>query len=462
MIEPTAPLPRRSRTTRALAALAALGLVSGGVALALRGGGTPEPLPLLAGNGRQSEAATLSMGAPAGADAAKDTPAAMPTPWGGIDIRLQGDLPDLASRATAWDVVTPDLDGAGVARLARALGLDGEPVRREGGWVLESAEENFSVWPSEPGWSVNLFRHAAASPGKPPADAERRARDLLDRMGVLGGDWKVDTQETEIGVGWACATSTGVAVDGAPPPDAAVSSDPAMPSRKPIIPADRPVTSCPPPPPPTKGVSVSFAPVLDGRRADWGTWNVMVGPGGAIQSVSGTWARFERHGDYDLRPVSAALDELRSGGAGGIRPMMATDLRAVAPVEPDVAVAPCPLPPDPVAVEAVKDVDAAEARKLAYPVLFDCPPPKPTVVTVTDVELGLLPAPGWDGQRTRLYLVPAYRFTGHFEDGSRYEAPVMALAPDAIAPPPPQADEPMTKPMPMPMPMPAPAPQPAR
>jgi hypothetical protein len=448
MIEPTAPPPRRSRTTRALAALAALGLVSGGVALALRGGGTPEPLPLLAGaTARQGEAATMSLAAPAAADAAKDTPAAMPTPWGGLDIRVEGELPDLGSRATAWDVVTPELDDAGVARLARELGLDGEPVRREGGWVLESPEGTFNVWPSEPGWSINLFRPTAPSQGEPPADAERRARDLLERMGVLGGEWKVETQETEIGVGWACAAPAMVGVDGAPPPDAGVSSDAQAP-RKPVVPADRPVESCPPPPPPTRGVSVSFAPLLDGRRADWGTWNVMVGPGGAVQSVAGTWAHFQRRGDYDLRPVSVALDELRSGDAGGIRPMMATDLRAVAPAAPGVAVTqmPCPLPP--------VAMDATKAREPAHPMPIDCPPPKPTVVTVTDVELGLLPAPGWDGRRSRLYLVPAYRFIGHFEDGSRYEAPVIALAPDAIAPPPPRPDEPMTKPMPMPTPAP--------
>jgi hypothetical protein len=204
-------------------------------------------------------------------------------------------------------------------------------------------------------------------------------------------------------------------------------------------------------------------------------WTVVLGPGGAIQNLSGTWARFERRGDYDLRPVSAALDELRSGGAWGVRPMMGEG-RSVAPAlgapssaeapsrpsgarsdsATDVTVAPlpCPLPPDPAVKGVGPGIKDAEA---AFPVRADCP--QPTVVTVTDVELGLLPAPGWDGQRSRLYLVPAYRFLGHFEDGSRYEAPIVALAPDAIAPPPAFPDKPMPMPMPEATPLPAPAPR---
>jgi hypothetical protein len=450
-----------------VAPLAVLGLLSG--ALALAGGGddgTPEPLPLLAGSGasataRQGEAATLS--APPAADMAKGMPA--PMYWGGLEIRVEGDLPDLGPRATAWDVTTPDLDAADAARMATALGLRGEPIRRENGWVLETGEGNFTIWPTEPGWSISFFRSGdtPAAEGAPPEDGEQRARQLLERLGVLDGEWRVESQETQIGIGWACAEPAmgkGVASadSDAPPPDRPVSSS----------------ASCPPPPPPVHGMSVTFTPLLDGRRADWSAWSVVLGPGGTVQNLSGTWARFERRGDYDLRPVSAALDELRSGGAWGVRPMMAEG-RSVAPAlgapearsvsasdvaaAPDIAVAPmpCPMPLDP----AVKGAEPVKGAEAAFPVSADCPPPKPTVVTVTDVELGLLPAPGWDGQRSRLYLVPAYRFLGHLEDGSRYEAPVVALAPDAIAPPPAFPDKPMPMPMPMPMPEATPSPAPA-
>ncbi|MCA1846193.1 MAG: hypothetical protein LC792_23970, partial [Actinobacteria bacterium] len=35
-----------------------------------------------------------------------------------------------------------------------------------------------------------------------------------------------------------------------------------------------------------------------------------------------------------------------------------------------------------------------------------------------------------------LALIPAYRFTGHFDNGTPWETLVIALHPDAIAPPP--------------------------
>lgn len=460
MIEPTVPVPRHYRARRAIAPLAVLGLLSG--ALALAGGGdegTPEPLPLLAGaTARQGEASTMSA-APA-SDAAKGMPA--PSYWGGWDIRVEGDLPDFGSKATAWDVLTPDLDAAGAARMARALGLEGEPLRRENGWALETSDGSFTIWPSEPGWSINFFRPSTTSGNAPPEDGERRARNLLERMGVLEGDWRVESQETQIGVGWACAepavVGKGSTASPAPPKAGASGESPGrypnQPADDAVPPPDRPVSSsasCPPPPPPIKGLSVTFSPVLDGRGADWGAWSVVLGPGDSVQSLSGAWVRFERRGDYELRPVSTALDELRSGGAWGIRPMMGAEGSTAVARDINVAPMPCPLPLDP----------ASKGAEASFPISADCPPPKPTVVTVTDVELGLLPAPGWDGQRSRLYLVPAYRFLGHFEDGSRYETPVVALAPDAIAPPPAFPDKPMPMPMPMPMPVPEATPMPA-
>jgi hypothetical protein len=425
VIEPTAPATRRARITRALGPLAVLGLLSGALAVAGPGGGggsgEADPLPLLAGAGtRQGEAAALSM-VPA-SDGAGST---MPAPWGGLEIRVAGDLPDLGTQALAWEVLTPDLDAGGVARMARALGLEGQPVRRDGGWVLETAGGNLSVWPSQPGWSVNFYRSDGVSGGDRSRDGEAKARRLLEEMGVLEGEWRVEASETEVRAGMACAVpeiaKVAAADGGVAPPDGPASSP-----------------ACPPPPPPVPVVSVTFHPVLDGRRADWGAWGVTLGPGDAVQSLWGTWARLQRKGDYELRPVPAALDELRSGGHGGIRPMTAVD----------VAAPPMPCPPaEAVAMEAAKDKD------LSYPV-DHCVQPEPRVVTITGVELGLLPAPGWDGERNRLYLVPAYRFAGRFEDGSRYEAPVIALAPGAIAPP-----RPMPKPVPGPEAVPAPEPR---
>jgi hypothetical protein len=66
-----------------------------------------------------------------------------------------------------------------------------------------------------------------------------------------------------------------------------------------------------------------------------------------------------------------------------------------------------------------------------------CSPPAPQEVKVTGVELGLIQTSLFEDGQVRLAMVPSYRFTGHFaESGSPWETSVVALHPDAIAPPP--------------------------
>ena len=65
-----------------------------------------------------------------------------------------------------------------------------------------------------------------------------------------------------------------------------------------------------------------------------------------------------------------------------------------------------------------------------------CVTPTPQVVTITGVELGLIQAPVFEDGRVRLHLVPSYRFLGHVDNGTPWETSVIALHPDAIAPPP--------------------------
>ena len=101
-------------------------------------------------------------------------------------------------------------------------------------------------------------------------------------------------------------------------------------------------------------------------------------------------------------------------GAAVVVPAMASSSPA-----PDCPVA-TPLPP-------------GKATSSLMPV---CAPMTPQVVTITGVELGLLQAPAYEGGKTRMVLVPAYRFLGHFDNGSAWETSVIALHPDAIAPPP--------------------------
>src|SRR5204862_7834783 len=76
------------------------------------------------------------------------------------------------------------------------------------------------------------------------------------------------------------------------------------------------------------------------------------------------------------------------------------------------------------------------AEQAAPSIAPACPSPTPQVVVVTGVELALIQAPVFEDGRARLHLVPAYRFVGHVDNGPPWETTVIALHPDAIAPPP--------------------------
>ncbi len=487
VLEPSIPTPpaRPRRVKIAVAATALVAVLAGGLAVATSGDNEPEPLALVAGGegGTQNERAAAPAVAPM---AAADSKMALDAPayWGGIEYQVKGDLPDLGDKATVWRVNTPTLDRETFARWADALGLAGTPQHPGGSWVVETPEANLSAFPGE-GWSVSFNRNPGdrGSGTVSPADAERQARALLDRLGVLEGEWRVQAFETEIGFGYACAEAIKLREEEMArlDPDAVVSNDSsAVVSSEPVAPSGEPVPmpDCPPPPPAVKAENVSFFPVVDGMRVEWGVWSVTVGPEG-IENLYGTWVTFAQGDEYKLRSVAAALEELRQGGRAAPMPApmpMPTD--AVPPMEPatDPAIdsigareagggasgsagvasgsasvgAPTPVAsgatepamPVPSTVAPVRDI-APQPAIGAYPYCppeADCVAPEPQVVTITGVELTLLAHSVYTGQlggAYRMHLVPAYRFTGTFQSGDAWETTVIALHPDAIAPPPP-------------------------
>ena len=499
MIEPEAvidpeaapPAPHsRQRRRAVLAGLTLLAVVAGAVAIA-GGGSDPKPLALMAGNGAGFGAETMAArdGSPAPAVGAQDSVAgsrAAIYPYGGwgLKFEVEGRLPDLPDHAPAWRVNGSELDRAAIARIADALDLQGTPVQRDGGWFVESGDWTLNAFGGATSgkggaWYVNLYRNrfdgqpadAPAGPAISGADAGSRMLDLLDRMGAPRASWKVDATDTEIGTGWACAApAPGISPEELKRMEAeklaqlerenaasgsAISSAPQSTPAAMPLPADG-VANCPPPPPPVKGFAVALYPVLDGRRADWPVWSVTMRSDGKIENLSGSWVTFERAGDYKLRGVDAALDDLTSPPVA-----YATDLPAVAtepatappaqasagvvegsgtagsasgrrPLEDDVAtapapdIAPCPPAPMPMPAEEDKAVSSMMA----------CAPPAPQVVKITGVELGLIQTSVFEDGQVRMAMVPSYRFTGHFDNGSPWETSVLALHPDAIAPPP--------------------------
>jgi hypothetical protein len=328
-------------------------------------------------------------------------------------------------------------------------------------------------------------------------EAEARVRDLLERMGAPEGTWKVEITDTNIGTGWACASPVPAFTEEElrrleadklrqveqqnPAPASGSGSGMAEARTTPAAPAPD-VMSCPPPPAPVKGFNVALFPLLDGRRADWPVWNVTMRSDGRIENLYGSWTGFEHAGDHKLRGVSTALDELRnppvpepfaSGGAVSdpdtpIAPPIAVDggpavdLPAQTgagstgsagsapagegrlPQKSEGTATPAIAPAPPMCGPAAMPMPADTARELHQPAAgdatssyaADCPTPEPQVVTITGVELALIQAPVWDDGQSRLHLVPAYRFSGRFQDGTAWETSVVALHRDAIAPPP--------------------------
>ena len=394
-----------------------------------------------------------------------------------------------------------------MVRIAEALGVDGTPVQRDGGWFVEGGEWTLNAFGGDAfgkggPWSVNLYRNRTempypVTPDNTPtgsaisrADAESRVLSLLDRMGAPRSSWKVETTDTEFGVGWGCAAPEPAfspeelskleaeklrQVEQQNPASAtgsgagSTSSAGASGNTPEVIaqpmPADKPtpgggVPSCPPPPPPVTGFNVALYPVLDGRRADWPVWNVTLRSDGRIENLSGSWVTFERAGDYKLRGIDAALKDLQSPPVAyatdlpttGIEPAIAPPAQTSAgavegsgaagsapsrlPLKDDVATSPAPdvAPCPPIPIEDGKAVSSP---------LIACAPVAPQVVKVTGVALGLIQTSVFEDGHVRLAMVPSYRFVGHFDNGSPWETSVIALHPDAIAPPPdfPVADD---------------------
>lgn len=452
MLEPTTPTPpaRRGRR-RALAASAGL-LAAAIVAIAVTGGddGGGRRLQLVSGAGAGAESArSMSAGAPApaGADAAVSSDAKMSlAPYWTTRYEVDGALPQLGGEGRAWRFVAPSLNGRDAARMASSLGLSGTPVERDGGWILETAQGNFSAYPSGDSWSIN-FNVAAPQDARPGAgaapvsgaDAEAAARKLLNGMGVLDGRWETEVSATEIGFGYGCVAAV-------PAPDAGF-IEPATEEDLKLRDLPTPVEDCPPPPPAVPAQHVAFYPVLEGLRPDWSGWGVTVEAGGAINSLYGTWTHLADAGSYPLRTVDATLDELRSGGGG---PYAYAPMPAIAYGAPAVdlpAADPAASGPANIDVEAERPAGGG-VEPAVMPVEPDCGPgatcPAPPVpveqtVTITGVARSLTLTSVWTDGTAQTHLVPAYRFTGRWsspEMGDHWEVTIIALHPDAIAPPP--------------------------
>ena len=95
------------------------------------------------------------------------------------------------------------------------------PVQRDGGWFVDGGDWTLNAFPGGDMWSVDLFRgRSTGRRGRPTRRRRRRPRPVppcpgprpsagcgtsSTGMGAPDGSWKVETTDTEIGIGWACA-----------------------------------------------------------------------------------------------------------------------------------------------------------------------------------------------------------------------------------------------------------------
>lgn len=416
------------------------------VAVVARGGGELRKLPIgaagMAGSsvGERAMAADMSM------------------PAFSVTYKLADGVKDPGSEAPAYELGRAD--AAAAARIAKALGLDGEAKRDGDAFVIFDGSRILRV---EAAGNWNFFEGGCDGPD-----------------GAVSSDGKV-----------ACATAGGAAVveEGAVRP----AEDPGpLPSYDCVMPECPPgsacIQSCPTPEPepaperpadlptkaeaqaaaekvlvalgldPDKGTvrvddafsawAVSFEPTVGGRQVFGLSYSVAIGPKAELVSASGWILDPDNLGDYPLAGLATAVKRLNEGSSlGG---MYGTDDRAAATDmgAPEPAIGDCssptvicdPPPPSPDGTEPAPDG--------GEPV----PPPaevEPIEVTLSDPKIGLLMVPSWDG-KTPSYLVPAYVFATELQDQDQVtvkgEIQVVAVTDELLTTVQPAQPEPATEP----------------
>lgn len=358
-------------------------LLAGGLALALLAGcgsdADPKALPVLSTGAGADDAASLA--APESGASTADMRIG-----GRVEYRYDGDLPELADEAAAWELAVERVETAEIEDLAERLGIEGDVERTEFGWhvdgddgaqldVQRSAGLPWNSYVASPDTAVSSEvacvdepdareKCVIEEPERPAdlpskAEAEDIARELFEELGV-----DLDGATVRVDDGFSVW-------------------------------------------------NVMADPELDGKPVIGMTTAVAVGPKGVIQFANGWLTEPDRGDDYPLIGTKAALEKLQDEQVttmmGAPEPMIAEDCEGGPAVD-------CMIDPIPV-------------------------PTEPMVVELIDVRLGLQLFGSWD-QDEPAYLVPSYLFAT--EDGG--ELPVIAIEEEFLAPPPDPEPQPVPEP----------------
>ena len=436
----------------------------------------------LAGRGGDPALVKLPFASLAG-DAVADTAAAstsersalMAPAFGPVEYRLGGPLPELPGTAPAYRLGSV-ASTAAVARLAAALGVDGDVSEEDGAWVVRDGDRQLRVerFPGLPWYLGSACPEATVSSEVAARDADAGTTSVVASCApaVSSGSGGGSSPSAAGCAADACAdvaSPANVPAAEAVPPGRAVAVDcdapgtacsvPAPPPCPPgaecagsiaPVPPDAPLASPMPAPVPAKPERPADLPsraeaerlaretftrmgvAQDGFSLEdgWLTWEARVEPrvdglavmglgtglgiggGGAIVHANGFLAVPDRIGDYPLVGAEAGIRRLQDGSGGATRTLAAVDAR-----EPATA---------PAGAEPAVDLPAVLPDACADPAApcepVPMPNPEPAVRTATGARLVLL--------QFDAVLVPAYVYD--LDDGGE-SPPVPAVTDEWLA-----------------------------
>jgi hypothetical protein len=390
-----------------------------GLPLAACGGGTGQPIGTPNGNPLAPTPIHVS-GTPGSGDAVAGTPLAdlsqgtvsnepawpndMIAPWVIYDYTVGTDLPALPTQANGWQYSpNPTIDLGRVIKIARALGVSGNPIERPadqgGGWVVGPEDG------SAPGLSVGTDAQLSTWLNTPYAMVSATSSGCVMPDEVAPSDQAGGTNASDVqneGPDPSGGSSSGT---GATPEDPCVVERPQPPSG--ILTSDQARSRA------TDLLrqmgfdpdqfelqvqadqwfaSVSAVQILDATTSPTG-WYFGFGADGRLENAGGVLAQPVEVGPYPLIDLATALVRLKDGSYGGIRPMSEQPVSMGAP---DV------LCEDPATCDQPSDE------------------PKHIQITLTDVRQDLWLAWGSDGN---VWLLPAFTFLDAV--GGRYTVPAV-------------------------------------
>jgi hypothetical protein len=293
----------------------ALGLVLGllvgaaGAAAIAATGGDESSKPRVVITGARAPAADVAGALPGGG------------PMVGVEIKVQGTLPELRGEARGYRLGSEPASGA-IERLAAALEVHGSVRRDSGGWVAREGNRLVRVQRTEGlPWFLSTFNGPCmVVPGSAPNSAP--AGEALPPVAPPG---PTDCPETAGGssVGSGVAVACAASPAGAPP----------QPCPPPPVPQ-------PPPDLPTQddalamgmqtlgraglGVSrptitsqvttwrIDASPLIGDRPTSGFAWTATIGPKGAVEAASGFLAEPEAADTYPLVGTTKGLERLKA------------------------------------------------------------------------------------------------------------------------------------------------------